>query len=130
MGIKDKVAEIIMIHEQEHIPDALKTADKILQLMVLEGVEKYRECLECKGKGHQHCVAMSGIPYVAPCDHCETGEIVEPILFDEVEHSMDSYFQQRFTSDKWSRDDVDEVEFIRANLKPHLKEWRVRKEKP
>ena len=100
------------------------------QRLPIKGVEKYRECLECKGKGHQHCVAMSGIPYVAPCDHCETGEIVEPILFDEVEHSMDSYFQQRFTSDKWSRDDVDEVEFIRANLKPHLKEWRVRKEKP
>ena len=81
------------------------------QRLPIKGVEKYRECLECKGKGHQHCVAMSGIPYVAPCDHCETGEIVEPILFDEVEYRVSD---EEIGWDTWK-------------LKPHLSEWKVRR---
>ena len=121
MGMKDEVAEIIrpkidvqLLSFYPKVPNEL--ADKILQLMVLEGVEKYRECLECEGKGHQHCVAMSGIPYVAPCDHCETGEIVEPIRFDEVEF----YFL--------GEEDIDDKQTWW--LKPHLSMWKVRSVKP
>ena len=111
MGIKDEVAEIIRGNKANPMNENKSTRihNLYLSAMVLEGVEKYRECLECKGKGHQHCVAMSGIPYVAPCDHCETGEIVEPILL----HECDFYCDRKGNLNIWQ-------------LKIELKGWSVR----
>ena len=78
--------------------------------VTLKGVEKYRECPECKGE----CATAKRI---IACDTCNgTGEIKADIQFDEVEF----YFL--------GEEDIDDKQTWW--LKPHLSMWKVRSVKP
>ena len=118
--IHSRVAEIIehwFPEYKKEDSDVGIAINKILQLMVLEGVEKYRECPECQGRGkwEERLTAISSGNKTVYCDKCDsTGEIVKPIRFDEVEWSINPEYC--YESKSW-------------NLKPHLSMWKVRGKK-
>ena len=114
--------------------------DKDAANPILEGQEKYRKCTWCSGEGelkierfsHRYEETLIWDEKCSPCNG--TGEIVEPILFSEVEWELHEQpiYEERAITDTPSMKILETIQNKTWNLLPELSKlgWKVRSVKP